>query len=169
MENESKKHTFPKKLVVCAVLIATLSAAVYLNWQYNLNNGDLDLTAALSKTEKYIGDAEYVNATVPTTTSSDFFSKSRNEREETRKQSLKALQDVLSNAKSDEKSKNEANEKIKSLTQNDKLQSDIETLVKAKGFSDCIAIINEKENRNKVCKFKILFCKIQKFLLKILR
>ena len=105
MENESKKHTFPKKLVVCAVLIATLSAAVYLNWQYNLNNGDLDLTAALSKTEKYIGDAEYVNATVPTTTSSDFFSKSRNEREETRKQSLKALQDVLSNAKSDEKSK----------------------------------------------------------------
>ena len=29
------------------------------------------------------------------------------------------------------------------ITENDKLQSDIETLIKAKGFSDCVVIISE--------------------------
>ena len=49
---DEKKKIFPKRIAVFAVLIATLSAVIYLNWQYTADNGELDLTAALETTEK---------------------------------------------------------------------------------------------------------------------
>lgn len=146
MEQERKKRVFPKRIAVLAVLIATLSAAVYLNWQYSASNGELDLTSALSTTEKYLGDAQYVNGevSVTTTAASDFFSQSREERQQTRDKSLKELKEITDSAKSDEKSKQEAVAKISKITENDQLQSNIETLVKSKGFTDCVAVATEE-------------------------
>lgn len=142
---EEKKKIFPKRIAVFAVLIATLSAAVYLNWQYTADNGQLDLTAALESTEKYLGDAEYVNSDVTVTKSAedDFFSQSRSERQTTRDESLKTLTAITEDATADSAAKQEAAQKIAKITENDKLQSDIETLIKAKGFSDCVVVISE--------------------------
>ncbi len=145
MEQEKKKRLFPKRIVALAVLIATLSAAVYLNWQYTASGGKLDLTSSLGTTEKYLGDAQYVNGQIETTTAAanDFFGQSRTEREQTREKALETLREVAENAKSDEKTKQEAAAKISAITANDKLQSDIETLIKSKGFADCVAVITD--------------------------
>lgn len=142
---DEKKKIFPKRIAVFAVLIATLSAVIYLNWQYTADNGELNLTAALETTEKYLGDAEYVNSDVTVTQSTEdgFFSQSRSERETTREESLKMLTAITEDASADSAAKQEAVQKIAEITENDKLQSDIETLIKAKGFSDCVVIISE--------------------------
>lgn len=148
MEKENIKKGLPKRIVVFAVLIATLSAAVYLNWQYTANNGELDLTATLEKTEKYLGDAEFVNSDISvtaSTTSADFFSQSRAEREQTYKSTIDTLTAISNNATADTSAKQEAAKKISELAKISKLQSDIEALIKSKGFSDCVVIINDSK------------------------
>ena len=146
IEKENIKKGLPKRIVVFAVLIATLSAAVYLNWQYTANNGELDLTATLEKTEKYLGDAEFVNSDISvtaSTTSADFFSQSRAEREQTYKSTIDTLTAISNNATADTSAKQEAAKKISELAKISKLQSDIEALIKSKGFSDCVVVIND--------------------------
>ena len=140
-----KKRIYGKRMAVFAVLLATLSAAVYLNWQYTAKSGGLDLTAALDSTEKYLGDAKYVNAAEGTesTVQNDFFAKSRADREQAREESIATLKEIAQSAKSDEASKQSANEQIEALTQNAKKEADIETLIKAKGFADCVAVFTD--------------------------
>ena len=130
-----KTRIYGKRMAVFAVLLATLSAAVYLNWQYTAKSGGLDLTAALDSTEKYLGDAKYVNAAEGTesTVQNDFFAKSRADREQAREESIATLKEIAQSA----------NEQIEALTQNAKKEADIETLIKAKGFADCVAVFTD--------------------------
>ena len=139
-----KAKIFGKRMVILSVLIVALSAAVYLNWRYSGANGELDLTSALTGTQKYLGDAQYVNqAMTGAKLETDFFSKTRTEREATRKKSVETLKEILNDVKSGDTAKADATKQITQLTKNSESEVAIESLIKAKGFSDCVAIITD--------------------------
>lgn len=136
-----------KRTVVFALLITALSAAVYLNWQYSSKTGSVALRGSLSTTaaEKYLGDAKYVNATAKATAAEDdYFAAARIKRNDERKQSLSALNDVINNVKSTDEAKTSAGKSVETLTKLSRDESNIETLITAKGFENCVAVMTEK-------------------------
>lgn len=139
-------RVFTKRIVVFSLLILTLSAAVYINWQYGAANGNLNLTASLSNSEEttsnesYIGQAEFVNSK----SEDDYFSKTRTSREKEREKSLEELKEILNSVKSTDEAKTVASEKIAYITTLTEKENSIESLVKAKGFSDCVAVLSDK-------------------------
>lgn len=142
-----KKGSFlGKRQIVLAVLILVLGVAVYLNWRY-ASDSNLDLTAALSS-EKNMGDAQYVGAesepseTGISGTGGYNFEQARTDRQQSRKDSLAMLTDLMNNTKSDEETKSKAGEDAAQLARNVEIENSVETLIKAKGFPDCIAIIS---------------------------
>lgn len=144
MKKEGK--SFSKRLIVFSLLIVTLSAAVYINWRYGAADGNLNLTAALSSvegttsSENYLGEAQFVN----NSSEDDYFSKTRSSREEERNKSIEELKEILNSVKSTEESKLIASEKIAYFTTLTEKENAIESLVKAKGFSDCVAVLSDK-------------------------
>lgn len=94
-----------KRIVVLAVLVVALSAAVYLNWMYSEANGTMDLTSMLgeTQTDKYLGDAKYVNAT--TAAQTDYFEKTKQDRETQRAEDLETLKEIVDDVKTDDKAK----------------------------------------------------------------
>lgn len=142
---KKKSKALTKRFAVIAVLIAALSGAVYLNYLYSAG-GSLDLTAALTAeqqptTVKYIGQAEYVNAQTMTT---GYFEQARLTRDNQRKKSIETLREVVDSVKSGDTARNEAVKEIKLLTKRSENENTIETLLSAKKFSKCVAVIGEK-------------------------
>ena len=143
MKTEKKGKFIAKKAGVFALLIVALSGAVYLNWQYSAKTGSVAISGAAETQEKYLGDAKYVNATAATTKGGDFFANAREKREADKKESLAKLNDVLDNVKSGDEAKQKASEQIAKLTDRSKAETDIETLILAKGFKDCVAVLSD--------------------------
>lgn len=141
-----KKNKFSKRFVVFSLLILTLSAAVYANWQYGAANGNLNLTSSLiskeetTSNEEYIGEAEFVNSA----SEDDYFSKTRNSRTEERSKSIDAMKEILNSVKSTDEAKLIATEKIAYYTNLSEKESAIESLIIAKGFEDCVAVLSDK-------------------------
>lgn len=144
MSNEKRK--FPKRIAVFSLLIVTLSAAVYINWQYGAADGNLNLTAALSaeKTtsskESYLGEAEFVNSG----SEDDYFTKTKASRKEERDKAIEEMKEILNSVKSTDESKLVASEKIAYYTTLSEKETAIESLVKAKGFDDCVTVLSDK-------------------------
>lgn len=145
MKNSEKSaKTAVKKVFVFALLIAALSGAVYFNWQYTSKSGSITVSGAAKNTQKYLGDAKYVNATVQSTTAYDYFEAARSKREQTYKNSLSSLNSIINNVKSTNEAKTKAAEQVTHLTETSKNEQSIESLILAKGFSDCVAVITDK-------------------------
>ena len=139
------KKMFPKRTVALAFLILTLGAAVYLNWQYGVSDKKINLTSGLSVEQttsgkSYLGEAEFVNSN----SEQDYFSKTRDSREQEREKSITELKEILNSVKSSEEAKLVASEKIAYFTTLNEKEYAIESIVKAKGFEDCVAVLSDK-------------------------
>ena len=153
---------FGKRQLVLAALVVALGAAVYLNWQFS-DNQDLVATDTTAS-QKELGQAQYVNtlpsdssatssststsgetATSQSETSSEYFAQTRISRQKSRDEATELLKDVLESADKDDAAKKEAVEKAAEIAQNIEQETNIENLVKAKGFKDCVAFIQNGE------------------------
>jgi len=144
----TKTKFFGKRQIVLAVLILALSTAIYINWRMSDDYSAFEASAGAKSTEQHMGDAMLVNSPVSTTTgitsdNSDFFAKSKDERGKARSEALAQLKEVTADVKADAKAKDEASAAIQRLAKNTEIENSIETIIKAKGFSDCLAIIND--------------------------
>ncbi|OJU13871.1 MAG: hypothetical protein BGN88_01705 [Clostridiales bacterium 43-6] len=147
-----KSVIFGKRQIVLAMLILALGAAVFLNWKFSGIDGNLDLTGALNSS-KYIGDAQYVNnpSTTVVKSEDDYFAKTRSDRAKARADALAMLKEVMDDVKADANSKANVSAEATKLAKNVESENAVETLIKAKGFKDCVAIISG-ENINVVVK-----------------
>ncbi len=147
------KRFFGKKQVLVATLAVALGLAVYLNYYLAQNDLKSD-TAGDGKnttvtTGGHLGDSQYVNGTttVPaeqtgsTTVQTPYFKQARESRETARAESLQVLQELVNDVKSSQAVIDDATEKILAVAEAGERESAIESLVKAKGFSDCVAYI----------------------------
>lgn len=139
--NSSKKNIIERigkrnVIIACAVLL--IGAAIWVNWM--LFAGEEDGYTG------YGDNSGTVNATGNSAEAEDsYFATVQVSRERTRDEALEVLQSVVDNADADEAVKTQALADINRLALEMSAESNIETLVMAKGFEDCVAVINSGE------------------------
>ena len=137
-----KGKVFGKTQIVVAVMVVALGAAIWLNMKYSPTSG------------KYLGEASYVSnsssdsAAVQTAAkakqeNSDYFATVKKERESTRKEAQETIEETLKNGKLTEEDKKSALAKIEEIGGRMESESNIETLLKAKGFEKVVAVISD--------------------------
>lgn len=151
-----------KRQLVLAGLILALGTAVYLNWQFTpsedftaMNTGEVStstlgearLVAAEIETgnEELMDTAEDENDSALANTSDNYFKTTLENREKARADALAVLTEIIGDASKNDVDKSEAVSKSAVISQEIKQENAIETLVKAKGFADCIAIVTETQ------------------------
>ena len=129
------------KSIVVASAALLIGLAVYLDyqWFYNptgsLGYGDNNMENSNPGSESASGNAEEQN---------DYFTSTALDRQEARDEALDVLKMVTESDESSEEAKAEAQAKISKIAVDIQNEANIETLVKAKGFEDCVAIISDE-------------------------
>lgn len=148
---KNKQGSKLKKGFVMAALVAALGGAVWLNMNYSAASGELLQNSTETSNAKTLGETEYVNqnteasATQTSAKVADYFSKARSEREKTRNEAIALLKETVNDTKAETEAKKSATEKLNTIAENMEKEAAIETVVKAKGFEDAVAVIGEKE------------------------
>ena len=130
-----------KKQIVLASLVLILGVAVYLNWQFAKNDGQFDLTAGTNASDKNYGDATLVGA------SNDYFTQARLDKQKLRDASVETLGKQLKDDSLSASQLKTVKEENDALNKQIKAEQTIETLVKAKGFKDCLAYLDDDKAR----------------------
>lgn len=153
-----------KRNAVVAAVVLFVCVAVYLNWSYQKEGAD---TADVGKT---LGQAALVGAQssdplieeAPAGGSADpteqpeettppeegekngYFSSARLNRKQARDSALSLLQEAAESESADQTMKEEAHLAIQTLADFTVSEAQIENLVTAKGYADCVAFIGEE-------------------------
>lgn len=144
-----------KQGLTLLTLAVALGVAVYLNWEYAKTADESIVTDAEVQTvsvvdelnteaelvDKNYGEAQLVS--VSKKSGNDFFDQARLSRTKTRDEALDSLKKSLkgSGLSSDEKEK--LTQALSQEIGNSNTENEIETMIKAKGFADCVAFISE--------------------------
>lgn len=159
-----------KRNAVVATVLLFVCAAVYLNWRYAGNvaddaapTGTQGLSAAQQEqtepskggTTKVLGDAALVGG-VPTVidettaeapasapAAGSYFDTARLSRQQSRDNALSLLREASAQENVDQSALDDANRAIQTLAGYTMLEGQIENLVIAKGYADCVAFMGE--------------------------
>lgn len=138
------KTNLAKKQLTMLTLVLALALAVYLNWNFASNEnkvgGDDTVETSSNSDDKHYGDALFVSSTE--SDPAQYFAEARLNRETSRAEALDTLQKALQQTDLTEAEKNNVMQQLASISASIAIESDIESLVKAKGFKDCVAYIN---------------------------
>ena len=144
MKNEKAKKLFSSKSMKSAVIIVAVllvGFAVYLNYRWfydpieSLGYGDNNMDAGASDSEPTDSDAEGGK--------NDYFSATVLSRTQARDEAIDVLKLVTEDEEASAEAKAEAAAKISKIAVDIQNETNIETLVKAKGFEECVAIISD--------------------------
>lgn len=141
-----KNVRFGKKQAITLVMVLLLGAAVYLNYYVTTSSpltvgGDAQtpVTDATQPT-KALGESQFVGGT--TAAPLDYFEEARRSREEARTEALAIVQDTLQEAKLDAATRQQTLEAAAVVAQAVEQEDAVESLIKAKGFADCVVYID---------------------------
>lgn len=150
-----------RRQIVFIALIIMILVAGYLNWSYQQEmetvpamGDDIDNTTA-----KNLGEAQLVSnpvnqednvekeeeqqIIVDAGSTNPYFIEARMEKETARGQAMEVLQGIVENQNSPEETKIKAQNEMIEMANNIDTEAIIENLIKAKGFEDVVAFINE--------------------------
>lgn len=137
-----------KKNMVAAAVLVTVCAGIYVNWLYTEENAAADLTSTLNA-EKVMSDDTLIldGAAVLTdssldTTSADYFAAVRLSRQEARDSAVTMLQEAMSY--SDGTKAAESSATLDEIVQTALSEAQIESLVIAKGYTDCVVYMTNE-------------------------
>lgn len=159
---------YGKRQLILASLILALGAAVYLNWQFTgaetkindtAQENSETLGAAQLVNSSYVEtvsdtmeDLETANGSVEETVIHDFeaenvgaaavLSDARMTRQTARDEAVELLEDILEDAQADTAVKEAAISEASVIAQNILKETNVESLIQAKGFTECVAYIN---------------------------
>jgi stage III sporulation protein AH len=135
-----------KKNLVAAALLVTVCVGIYANWSYTEDQQTMELTDTLDENKILSDDTLVMSDTLDTaeaqTTASDYFAAVRLSRQEARDSAVSLLQEAMSYAEDTESV--ESNEKLEDIVQTALCEAQIESLVIAKGYTDCVAYIADE-------------------------
>jgi len=139
-----KGKVLTKGHLALAVMVLALGAAVWLNMKYS--------------SEKYLGEATFVDnseqsavATGAEVKETNYFETAKKEREDARKEAQELIEETLKNSKLTDADKQKALSATKDMATRIENEANIETLLKAKGFKEAVAVISEN-NANIIVK-----------------
>ncbi len=135
-----------KKNVTAAAVLVVVCAGIYLNWMFTEENAPASLTDTLDS-QKLLDDSQLVMANDPLTdgkdisytdTATDYFAAVRLSRQEARDSAVNLLQEAMAYDTASEENSRELEE----LVQVALSEAQIESLVIAKGYADCVAYMS---------------------------
>lgn len=141
--------TWKKNLVAAAVLV-TVCAGIYINWLYTeeqaaVNLEDtLDESKILSSDTLVMSDGTLLEANPEnaTNTMTDYFAAVRLSRQQARDSAVGLLQEAMAYSADTETA--QTNAQLEEIVQTALCEAQIESLVIAKGYTDCVAYISDK-------------------------
>ena len=134
-------------------LAAALVIAVYLNWQYartgvTLEEDAVNVSAVSQETvpvtDELMTEAEAVssaNKSVANNSGSKFFEEARLKRTKAHDEAMDSIQKALKSASLSTEEKKEYTSQLTGNLADLNAENEIETLVKAKGFADCLCFL----------------------------
>lgn len=162
-----------RKNAVAAMIVLFICVAVYLNWSYTKGiqsdgAADVDAGKTLGETtlanngeenkDENTGDKEPANAEEKSGedkqdentqesgqgSSDDYFTNARLEKQKARDSALTILKETSEKDDVSQEARDKAAANMETLATGAVAEARIETLIKAKGFADCVALINEE-------------------------
>lgn len=137
-----------RKNIVAGAILVTVCAGIYMNWHYGEQQAAADLTSTLNE-EKLLssdllvmGDMELAIESGDDTTMSQYFASVRLSRQEARDNAVTILQEAMAYDESTENA--QTNMQLENIVQTALCEAQIESLVIAKGYADCVAYITEE-------------------------
>ncbi len=134
-----------KKNLVAAALLVTVCIGIYANWSYTQDQEVMDLTDTLNEeklmSEDLVVMADGESSEMIETTATDYFAAVRLSRQEARDSAVTMLQEAM--AYSEDGLENTSNDTLEGIVQIALCEAQIESLVVAKGYADCVAYIGE--------------------------
>lgn len=134
-----------KRNLVAAAVLVTVCAGIYINWLYTEDQAVMNLTDTLNS-EKLLdtdtlvmGDGGLID---DTTDVSNYFSAVRLSRQQARDSAVGLLQEAM--AYNDEENAEQTNSQLENIVQTALDEAQIESLVIAKGYQDCVAYITDQ-------------------------
>lgn len=165
---QNANKTNKTRQATAAVMVLALGAAVYLNWSFAqqapqeltavqetaVSEEDAVETSAVmdpleaveasdpaetvqeQQTNKNYGEAQMVSVSQDSGT--EFFEQARLSRSQARDEALEALNEALKDTSVSEDEKKALTDKLSTQVNNITLETKLETLIKSKGFADCV-------------------------------
>ena len=133
-----------KKNLVAAAVLLTVCGGIYGNWLYSQDQAVADLTDTLDKSKIMSADKMVMsdNSDVPsveqTDTMTDYFAAVRLSRQEARDSAVTLLQETMVYG---DESTSQVSAELEELVNVALCEAQIESLIIAKGYTDCVAYI----------------------------
>ncbi len=140
--------TWKKNLVAAAVLVA-VCGGIYVNWLYSDSQAAANLTDTLDADKIMSADtlvmsdgSTYDDAQAVSSTQADYFAAVRLSRQEARDSAVTLLQEAM--AYSEDAEAAQSNTQLEQIVQTALCEAQIESLIIAKGYTDCVAYISDE-------------------------
>lgn len=138
--------TWKKNMVAAAVLV-TVCTGIYVNWLYTEQTTAADLTDTIDAEKVMNDDALLLDAQVSSLEqdsqmqeTSDYFAAVRLSRQQARDSAVNLLQEAMSD--SDQTKAAESSAELEDIVQTALSEAQIESLIIAKGYTDCVAYMS---------------------------
>ncbi len=134
-----------KKNLVAAAVLVTVCAGIYVNWVYSEEQTAVDLVDTLDAQKVLSEDGidldENAVLTNSEDTASDYFAAVRLSRQQARDSAVSLLQEAM--AYDDDEQTAQSNAQLETIVETALCEAQIESLVIAKGYTDCVAYIGD--------------------------
>ena len=138
------KKLWKRNLLAAAVLI-TVCGGIYVNWRYSADAGGKDLTDTLDAQKVMSEDMLVLSDGVEmqeANTVTDYFAAVRLSRQQARDSAVSVLQEAMAYADQTQSSASDA--QLEQIVQTALCEAQIESLVIAKGYTDCVAYMSDE-------------------------
>ena len=136
-----------KKNVLATAVLVTVCGGIYLNWYFTSGNSTKDLVSTLD-TEKVMSEDLLVMSDqidmvddVGVSTASDYFAAVRLSRQQARDSAVSLLQEAM--AYTEDPKASASSTQLDDIVQTALCEAQIESLVIAKGYADCVAYMSD--------------------------
>ena len=130
-----------KRYAVLMTVVLFVCAAVYLNWSYSQKE-NATVPGGLPTTENMpLGGDESSSSTAER---AEYFASVRLSRQQARDEASQTLQTVSSSDVTDQETIDAAAEQMMKIADWTVKESEIESMIKAKGFEDCVVFITDE-------------------------
>ena len=141
-----------KKNLVAAAVLVTVCAGIYVNWLYTEDAAAVSLTETLDAEKVMSEEALVLSEDMaaiaagedPLDTASDYFAAVRLSRQQARDNAVDLLQDAMAYSGAEGTKDTEASMELEEIVQTALSEAQIESLVIAKGYTDCVAYMSRE-------------------------
>jgi len=138
-----------KKNMIAAAVLLVVCAGIYMNWMYT-NAEDVDNLTDMLDAQKVLSEDGLVldadnlgyNDGTGENTITDYFAAVRLSRQEARDSAVNLLQEAM--AYGDGTQSEESNAQLEQIVQTALCEAQIESLIIAKGYTDCVAYMSDE-------------------------